>query len=137
MGRYLLKDLMQFRFCVTNSQVINYSRLPLPDVYQVLENLREEKLIIKARKEDRQVILPSSKINMLTLNELLRIIDLPDKFTQSLNVVNNGKQETQILDFWYQNQQAGKRTLSEIFVANGELGSDALEPSQLVKSHED
>ena len=134
----LVTILILFRICkayfnaqkpVTMADLVEYSQLALPDVYKILESLENEKLIIKARKKDRQVILPGSKINALTLGELLHTMDFPDEFAAPLPVVNNSEQEMKILDLWYNDQQNGKRTLTDIFVARDDVGNEKFIPT--------
>ena len=121
----LVTLLVLFRICnayfklqkpVTIADLIDYSQLPLSDVYQILKKLEDDKLIIKARKEDRQVILPGSKINVLTLNELFYSIDVPANIDEQLAVIENADQELEILNYWYKNYESRSRTLTEIFV---------------------
>jgi len=120
-----VRIMILFRICnayfklqkpVTMSDLVTYVELPISDVYQLLDELENENMIILAIKKDKQVILPGSKVNGLTLGNVLQELDFPPGLLNGLALTEKAQQELAILNCWYDDELDHSLTLTEIFI---------------------
>ncbi len=126
-----IRIMILFRICnayfklqkpVTMSDLVDYIGFPVSDVYRLLAELESEKMIILARKKDKQVILPGSKVNALTLGNVLQELDFPSGLLNDLALTNRAKQELEVLNRWYEEKLDHSLTLTEIFIDKTQQG---------------
>jgi len=122
----MIRVLILFKICrayfseqnpVTVADLVDYAKLPVHDIYKILDEFNETKLIILARKKERQVVLPGSKINVLSLGEVLTALDISEQEIDELLLGENITEELELIIAWYKRDFDHSQSLTEIFIS--------------------